>query len=1142
MSASTYIQADTTVVETIIATYGVEILLAGDVTVDLESTTAQTLYTAPDDGNNRFVTKVVLRNPDAPLGQIGTVSIGSSGSLYTAGDILTLQDGGNDGTVTVETVTPKVPDYSNFVPFAVVAADALSGITAYGGFIYAINSSGYIEKFDASDIAAGPVGTGSDTFPVGSTITTLDGSVLWIAGGGTVWRRDAAFPDPIATTISHDYSGYNYVSGDSRAIVVDSNFVYIYFKEGNVIRALNTDLSWAGTPRMSSYIGNPYATGFVATTHRAYTLSFAGHIGEYDLDAFSDAPQTPLRTVETGNAGLEISTDGTYLFVSSGDYIRVYAISDFSLVTTFGGSGSGPGKFNVPGYSVSSNEKLFIADTGNSRISEWSPGISGGEILTISAPTTKGTGYQVASGLATTVSPFGGTGATIDIDSILSITGTINDVSLGAAGIGYSAGDVLTLEQSGASGGTVTVGTATAIGPSVAYRDSILSTADICPVDLALGESNTSIFMKDGNSSRIKKVNIGTLAITDGPVTNGYKNAVAADNNYLFYSLWDNDNYNGYLYRCDVNFANPILPLKIFSGTGWWDYPQMWLSLASDGTYLYVHGKGTRVLERRLQSNLKVDISVSGVPACGEYGGMVVSGGYLYIAFGESYIIKKYSCADLSEITGAGNSYSWASEAQPKSPVYLSTDGINLVVTLADISAQNKVKCVVLKLADLSQYTPELQFGSFGSGAEKFSFDSPTVIYDDVVYTGDAPAGTGAKPIQRWDISNGGGVIQSISLTTKGSDYSVASGVLTNVSPEGGTGATIDIDSINLQATGTFGSDVLATNWGSFSLVGMTSVGNCFGSYMPSLIGDSVCLEPDGTFNLIVNNVSSGVTCSADLFGFLSRILVLDYNYIYNSKSSNAGGQLFGLALDSNYAYTMDQSAHICKYSRTDLAAASAVSIESWAGGYWFSAPADLATDGTTIWMYLGRTVYRRKCLDFSPSDGVHELDVMPSGTERQGINDVMYLDGYVYASTNVGNILTLNKDTLVTVKTSSVSYTGPLFGFGGYLYVYGNDTKIRKYALPLGDSPVAVATTDALSGLGSFSTNGDKFFCVKYGQGGVLIYNCSDLSNTGASFSHFGSGDTGILYPQGTVVDKNSVYVNDSYGQYLKLWKCSYV
>lgn len=73
--------------------------------------------------------------------------------------------------------------------------------------------------------------------------------------------------------------------------------------------------------------------------------------------------------------------------------------------------------------------------------------------------TSAGTGYTAGTGLATTVSPAGGTGATITIT--VSGSGIATAVVV-AGGTGYNSGDVLTIVLGGASGGTVTVETVTA--------------------------------------------------------------------------------------------------------------------------------------------------------------------------------------------------------------------------------------------------------------------------------------------------------------------------------------------------------------------------------------------------------------------------------------------------------------------------------------------------------------------------------------------------------------------------------------------------------------------------------------------------------------------------------------------------------
>jgi hypothetical protein len=85
-----------------------------------------------------------------------------------------------------------------------------------------------------------------------------------------------------------------------------------------------------------------------------------------------------------------------------------------------------------------------------------------------------GADYSVASGLATTVSPAGGSGAKINILTVTTGTGAgaILTYSIAAVGSGYAAGDVLTVVQSGASAGTITIDTVSEGGLIVSVTDA----------------------------------------------------------------------------------------------------------------------------------------------------------------------------------------------------------------------------------------------------------------------------------------------------------------------------------------------------------------------------------------------------------------------------------------------------------------------------------------------------------------------------------------------------------------------------------------------------------------------------------------------------------------------------------------------
>lgn len=67
----------------------------------------------------------------------------------------------------------------------------------------------------------------------------------------------------------------------------------------------------------------------------------------------------------------------------------------------------------------------------------------------VSSLTNPGTGYAIASGVATTVAPAGGTGLTVNILSV--DAGVITSFEIAAIGSGYSVDDVITITGGGAN-------------------------------------------------------------------------------------------------------------------------------------------------------------------------------------------------------------------------------------------------------------------------------------------------------------------------------------------------------------------------------------------------------------------------------------------------------------------------------------------------------------------------------------------------------------------------------------------------------------------------------------------------------------------------------------------------------------------
>ena len=140
---------------------------------------------------------------------------------------------------------------------------------------------------------------------------------------------------------------------------------------------------------------------------------------------------------ETTGAGI------TYYLVPSGtSKIRVQAVggggggSGDQDSTHYGGGGGGAGAYAESDITVDGNGGVKSLNT---------------------SITSAGSNYSTATGLATTTTNGNASGATIAITEVHETTGAIEQFSLVAGGSGYSAGDVLTIVQDGASGGTVTV-------------------------------------------------------------------------------------------------------------------------------------------------------------------------------------------------------------------------------------------------------------------------------------------------------------------------------------------------------------------------------------------------------------------------------------------------------------------------------------------------------------------------------------------------------------------------------------------------------------------------------------------------------------------------------------------------------------
>jgi hypothetical protein len=123
-----------------------------------------------------------------------------------------------------------------------------------------------------------------------------------------------------------------------------------------------------------------------------------------------------------------------------------------------------------------------------------------------------GTGYSTTTGVATTVSPSGGTGLTVDI--VDNGSGAVASVTINSAGTGYAVGNVITI-TGGNSDATITVLTITAGG--VIQTASVTGTAITVPTKdfisaITISEATTSQ-IASGNTG-LTFTAIGTIEVT----------------------------------------------------------------------------------------------------------------------------------------------------------------------------------------------------------------------------------------------------------------------------------------------------------------------------------------------------------------------------------------------------------------------------------------------------------------------------------------------------------------------------------------------------------------------------------------------------------------------------------------------------
>jgi tripartite motif-containing protein 71 len=208
-------------------------------------------------------------------------------------------------------------------------------------------------------------------YPMGMAVEA-DGSILTVDSYNQAIHKYDSAGNQIWTYTGKGTTALNHPEG----IALGQNgtiYVADYLKKRVVmLDDLGTSVSYLGT--FGSGLKEPSGVAVDPTTGNVFVSDYSGA----DVVEFNSAG-TEIRTI--GGAGTsqalenpaDVVLDGTYLYVSDSklNQVLVYLEADGSAQGVFGGTGSGPAQFSVPIGLALSGGDLYVADSGNDRISEW---------------------------------------------------------------------------------------------------------------------------------------------------------------------------------------------------------------------------------------------------------------------------------------------------------------------------------------------------------------------------------------------------------------------------------------------------------------------------------------------------------------------------------------------------------------------------------------------------------------------------------------------------------------------------------------------------------------------------------------------------------------------------------------------------
>jgi tripartite motif-containing protein 71 len=205
-------------------------------------------------------------------------------------------------------------------------------------------------------------------YPMGMVVEE-DGSILTVDSYNQAIHKYDSNGNQIWTFTGKGTSALNHPEGI--ALGADGAIYVADYLKDRVVELLDSGTSVTWKKTFASGLKQPSGVAIDPVTGNVFVSDYAG-ANVVEFDSSGNQIGNPIGAGTLQNPA-DVVLDGTYLYVSDSKLNQVLVFSETTgaFVSAFGGTGSGPAQFNGPIGLALSGGDLYVADSGNDRISEW---------------------------------------------------------------------------------------------------------------------------------------------------------------------------------------------------------------------------------------------------------------------------------------------------------------------------------------------------------------------------------------------------------------------------------------------------------------------------------------------------------------------------------------------------------------------------------------------------------------------------------------------------------------------------------------------------------------------------------------------------------------------------------------------------